>query len=127
MNRLQLREYIRKVYSAESDFPWAKYPTNEVFRHNDNRKWFAVILKIPKSKLGLKSDESIDIIDLKCDPLLIGSLVSEQGIFPGYHMNKNNWITVALDGSVADDKIKMLLDISYAATSKKLKHNNKEE
>ena len=39
---------------------------------------------------------------------LAGSLLMENGFFPAYHMRKDSWITVALDGSVADDKIKML-------------------
>ena len=34
-------------------------------------------------------------------------------------MNKENWITVALDGSAPDDKIKMLVDMSYELTMKK--------
>lgn len=31
-------------------------------------------------------------------------------------MNKEHWITIALDGSVADEKIEMLLDMSYKAS-----------
>ena len=34
-------------------------------------------------------------------------------------MSKDSWITVALDDSVSDDKIKMLLDMSYEATAPK--------
>ena len=34
-------------------------------------------------------------------------------------MNKESWITVALDKSVNDDTIKMLLDMSYDATALK--------
>lgn len=33
-------------------------------------------------------------------------------------MSKGSWITVALDGTVPDDKIKMLLDMSYHLTDK---------
>ena len=43
------------------------------------------------------------------------------GSIPAYHMRKDSWITVALDGSVADDKIKMLLDVSYQATAPKVR------
>ena len=58
----------------------------------------------------------IDVMNLKCDPILIGSLRGEPGIFPAYHMNKDRWLSVALDGSAADDQIRLLLERSYAAT-----------
>lgn len=78
-----------------------------------------MIMDIPKSRLGLGVQDIIDVVNLKCDPLLIGSLRMEQGFYPAYHMNKENWITVALDGSAPDDKIKMLVDMSYELTMKK--------
>ena len=57
-----------------------------------------------------------ELVNLKCDPILIGSLRGEPGIFPAYHMNKDSWLSVALDGSAADDQIRLLLERSYAAT-----------
>lgn len=76
-------------------------------------------MDIPKSKLGLPSADMIDVVNLKCDPILVGSLRGDAGIFPAYHMSKANWITVALDGSVPDEKLKMLLDLSYDLTAAK--------
>ncbi len=119
MNRDDLEQFINENYNAESDYPWLKYPNYEVFRHSNNRKWFALIMDIPKNKLGLPGTDIIDVVNFKCDPLLIGSLLKEAGFFPAYHMNKENWITVALDKSVNDDTIKMLLDMSYDATALK--------
>lgn len=119
MNRDELEQFINENYNAESDYPWLKYPNYEVFRHSNNRKWFALIMDIPKNKLGLPETDIIDVVNFKCDPLLIGSLLKEAGFFPAYHMNKESWITVALDKSVNDDTIKMLLDMSYDATALK--------
>ena len=119
MNRDDLEQFINENYNAESDYPWLKYPNYEVFRHSNNRKWFALIMDIPKNKLGLSGTDIIDVVNFKCDPLLIGSLLKEAGFFPAYHMNKESWITVALDKSVNDDTIKMLLDMSYDATALK--------
>lgn len=121
MNRTDLEQFILEYYSTEPDYPWMKYPNYAVFRHRGNQKWFAAILDVPKSKLGLLGEEPLDVVNFKCDPILIGSLLGEPGIFPGYHMNKDSWISVALDGSVADDKIKLLLDMSYEATKPKTK------
>ena len=119
MNRTELKRFILENYNTESDFPWMKYPNYEVFRHSNTQKWFALIMDIPKNKLGLQGSDLLDVVNLKCDTLLIGSLRCEPGFFPAYHMNKDSWITVALDGSVSDDKIKMLLDASYDATTPK--------
>ena len=67
---------------------------------------------------GLAGNQIIDILNVKSDPLLIGSLRSKQGYFPAYHMNKEKWVSIALDGSVPDDEIKNLLDMSYKLTRK---------
>lgn len=119
MTRNELETFIMETYNADADYPWLKYPNYEVFRHYSNQKWFALIMDVPKSKLGLQGDELLNVVNFKCDPILIGSLRGEPGIFPAYHMNKERWLTVALDSSVSDDKIKMLLDMSYQATAPK--------
>lgn len=123
MNRTELEKYIHEKYNAEAAFPWVKFPLYEVFRHSNSRKWFAVVMNIPKSKLGLQSDDTLDVVNLKCEPLFISSLREETGFFPAYHMNKGTWITAALDGSVPDDKLKMLLDMSFEATCSKSKNH----
>lgn len=127
MKRTDLEDLIYDTYSAEAEHPWMKYPNYEVFRHSSNQKWFALLMDVPKNKLGLMGEETLDVLNLKCDPVLTGSLRNEAGFFPAYHMNKSNWITVALDGSVADDKIKMLLDMSYCATAPKIKSKKRQQ
>ena len=121
MNRKQLLEYISDRYSVDEEHPWEKYPDNSVFRHQNNKKWFALIMKVPKSRLGLIGNEMIDILNVKCDPIVIGSLRQERGFYPAYHMNKTNWITIALDGSASEEKIKWLLDMSFDLTALKQK------
>lgn len=118
MNRMELKHFILDNYNVKPDYPWEKYPTYEVFRHSNNKKWFAVIMNVSEEKLGLPGTKMMEIVNFKCDPVLIGTLREEKGFFPAYHMNKGNWITVVLDGSVVDEKIKMLLDMSYSATER---------
>ena len=127
MSRTDLEQFIYRNYSAEAEHLWMKYPNYEVFRHSSNQKWFAVLMDVPKNKLGLLGEETLDVLNLKCDAVLIGSLLNEAGFFHAYHMNKSNWITVTLDGSVADDKIKMLLDMSYCATAPKIKSKKRKQ
>lgn len=118
MTRQQLKKFIHETYDIISDYPWLKYPSYEVFRHGDNKKWFAVIMDIPKRKLGIDSDESISVVNLKCDTIMINDVLSENGIYPAYHMNKAYWVTVALDGSASDETVKMLTRMSFTLTEK---------
>ena len=99
MDRKGLEQLIFDTYSVEPDYPWMDTPESAVFRHAANRKWFALVTTVPRSKLGLPGQQPVDIVNLKCDPILIGSLRAEPGFYPAYHMNKENWITAALDGS----------------------------
>ena len=119
MNREELESYILNHYAAQPDYPWADTPRAAVFRHAGNRKWFALIMEVPRDKLGLAGTEKLDIVNLACDPILISSLRGETSIFPAYHMNKASWLTAALDGSVPAETIELLLDVSYELTKPK--------
>ena len=95
MNKQDLQKYILDVYGVIPDFPWENDLTSAVYRHTNNRKWFALVMYIPKSKLGLREDGMIDVVNLKCDPVLIGSLID-------------------------DEQIKMLIDMSFELTALKI-------
>jgi len=116
MNREELAAYLADTYSADGEHLFAKYPSFLVFRHTGNRKWFTVIMDIPKKNLNHPGEGDISVVNLKCDTRLIGSFREEPGIFPGWHMNKAHWLSVALDGTVADEQIKFLVDMSYELT-----------
>ncbi|MBQ6839995.1 MAG: MmcQ/YjbR family DNA-binding protein [Oscillospiraceae bacterium] len=116
MNAGALQEFIQEAYGVDGERLFAKYPSFRVFRHGSNRKWFAVVMVIPKEKLGLPGGGEIHVVNVKSDPRLIGSFREEKGIYPAYHMSKAHWLTVALDGTVEADKIRFLLDISYDLT-----------
>ena len=118
MNRQELAAHLTDNYSSVDEHLFAKYPSFLVFRHNGNRKWFAVIMNIPRKNLKLPGEGEISVVNLKCDTRLIGSFREEPGIFPGWHMNKAHWLSVTLDGTVDDEKIKFLVDMSYELTKK---------
>ena len=75
-----------------------------------------MIMDIPRKNLGLTGEGEISVVNLKCDTRLIGSFRMEPGIFPGWHMNKAHWLTVALGSTVEDEKIRSLVDICYGLT-----------
>lgn len=121
MTREELKKFIKETYGVTPDNPWLKSPSYEVFRHSDNKKWFAVIMDIPESKLGINSAENISVVNLKCDTIMIVDMLSEKGIYPAYHMNKSYWVTAVLDGSADDETIKMLTRMSFKLTETKKK------
>ena len=125
MTRAELTRCIFDTYSVEPDYPFSDDNVSAVFRHAANRKWFALAMNIPAQKLGLPSDARIDIVNMKCDPVVIGSFRGLPGLFPAYHMSKENWITAALDGSAPDETLKTLLDMSYQATAQKVRGKRK--
>ena len=113
----QTVRYIRDSYGVEPDYLWMKSPDCAAFRHHADRKWFAVLLpRLPRRKLGQAREGCVDILDVKCDPLLIPSLIQGKGILPGFHMNKAHWIALPLDGSVPMETVCALIDRSYALT-----------
>ena len=117
--RRKITEYIRDRYGVGPEYPWVKYDDNAVFRHEGNRKWFALIMDVRRDRLdpGDTSCEVISVINLKiADMALHDTLVHEKGIIPAYHMNKQNWITVYLDGSVPEEHVEDLIDVSYINT-----------
>ena len=90
MTRQELFTWIRQQYGTEPEYPWHDW--NAVLRHNDNNKWYGVVLEVSADKLGLPEVGIIDVLNVKSDPLLIGSLRRQDGYFPAYHMNKEKWL-----------------------------------
>ena len=119
MTRQELIDYIFDEYSVEPDFPFPRDDVSCVFRHIDNRKWFGIAMAVPYRTLGINRDGEADILNIKCDPVMMGSLRGKNGFCPAYHMNKDKWITILLDGSAEQEDIKALLAMSYTMTSAK--------
>ena len=63
--------------------------------------------------------EPMEIVNLKCEPDLIFTLIRESGIYSAYHMNKQHWISVDIEGYEDAEKFKMLVDMSYRLVGKK--------
>ena len=113
-------EHIKSEYGVSPEFLWPdRYPGYAVFRHGDNRKWFALVATISGKSLGLKEDQAIDVINLKFDKNQTYDFAETSNhIFPAYHMNKNNWITIWLDETLPDELIFELIKKSYLLSAK---------
>ena len=119
MTRQELTEYIFEAFSVEPDYPFPRDDVTCVFRHTDNRRWFGIMMKIPYRTMGMNRNGETDVVNVKCDPVLMGSLRGKPGFRPAYHMNKDKWITVLLDGSAGREEITALVDMSFRMTETK--------
>lgn len=117
MNRLELEKLILAEYGVRAEYPWVSAPTFAVFRHSENKKWFAVIMSVDRRKFGIEEEGQIDVVNLKCDANLVPSMWLERGVYPAYHMNKEHWLTVSLEeGGAEDELLKFLLSLSFERT-----------
>ncbi len=114
----KLFDHIKKKYKTSPEYPWKKYDSNAVFRHADNNKWFALVMDVQRNKLGLSGTEYVTVVNLKVDDMFFRDMIlREEGIMPAYHMNKFHWVSVMLDGTVPEEKVYDLLEMSYLATA----------
>ena len=113
--------YVQDRYGVEPEYLWAKYPNYAALRHPASRKWFALVMDIPRNRLGFEGEGAVDIMDVKCGPLMVGSLLAQDGFLPAYHMSKSSWISILLDDTVPDEQIYPLLELSYDSVAPKPK------
>lgn len=125
--------YAHEKYSTPLEFLWEKFDNNAVMRRQDNGKWFALFVSIQKSKLGIKGDDAcqqsngiesradklVEILVARINPNNVENSLSKCGYLPAYHMNKKNWITILLDGTVPCEEIFSRLDDSFLLAKKK--------
>ena len=116
MNLSDLIDYVKQNYDAVPEYLWPDYPQTFIFRHASNRKWFGVVMDVERGKLGLTGEGKVFLIDVKAGPIIGGSYLGQPGVVKAWHMNKNHWLGVLLDGSAADRTLKELLDISFSLT-----------
>ena len=73
--------YVKKKYNNELEYLWEKFPKNAICRRDDNKKWYAAFIKIPKSKLGNFSQEEVEILDLRANSEDIERLIDNKTLY----------------------------------------------
>ena len=108
---------VQEKYENQLEYLWEKSPDTAILRHENNQKWYAVLMKISWEKLDKAREGQVEVVNLKHD--LVSDLLEEKGIYPGFHMNKRYWISLPLDDSLTDEKVLELFEKSYFLTLKK--------
>lgn len=106
LNRIS--DWVFEAFGERPDFPFKNVGNNAVFRNHENRKWYLLAV-LPKG-------EECELVDVKVDRNLAPAMVAMPGFLPAYHMNKQNWISIRMDGTVDDELVKDLVRESRALT-----------
>jgi len=112
MNIEQIREYCLNKKGVTEEFPFDED---------------TLVFKVAGKIFLLASLEAIPLqINLKCDPEKAIELREEyDSVQPGYHMNKNHWNTIIIDGTIPSHQLFEWIDESYNLVVAGLKKSDK--
>ena len=117
MTKQNFLEHCLSTYGTSPDYPFDEDFETAVLRQRNNRKWYAIVMRVSRCKFGFDSDEVIDVVNLKLPIEMFGSFGAADGVYPAYHMNKLHWISVLLPDA-PDDVVRFLVNVSFEATKR---------
>lgn len=114
----RVAEEIRKEYGDAPDFPFSGGEKDAgVFRHPDSGKWYGILMSVPVGKIRKsRQKEPADILNLKS--AAGAQQLHLAGVYPAYHMNHVQWITVVMDDTLDDEQVMALVRESWELTKK---------
>ena len=125
MTKQDFLKYCLDTYGTSPDYPFDEDFETAVLRHGNNRRWYALVMRVSRRKFGLDNDEIINVVNLKLPTEMFGSFGKDSGVFPAYHMNKLHWISVFLPDA-PDDVVQFLTNVSFEATKAKIRNKKRE-
>ncbi len=102
---LALLDYARQEFGESPEYLWAKWPQYAVLRRADTDKWYAVVMRIAGSKIGLASPKTVEIIDVRAGDEAVEGLWDSKTFYPAWHMNKKTWYTILFDSGLAFEEL----------------------
>ena len=110
MTKRELIDYCLTYPAVYEDYPFDE--TTALVRHSGNKKMFALV-DFLNGRLH---------ITLKCNPIKADFLRQIfESVVPGYHMNKEHWNTVYIDGDVPESELNEMIQHSYDLTKPKIR------
>jgi predicted DNA-binding protein (MmcQ/YjbR family) len=114
VNAGELRDCCLAHTGAVEEFPFG--PETSVFKVRGKMFALSALDRTPLS------------VSLKCEPELAEQLRnSYPAVRPGYHLNKRHWNTVTVDGDLADQLVRDLIEDSYDLVVSALPRRVREE
>ncbi|EJO21568.1 MULTISPECIES: MmcQ/YjbR family DNA-binding protein [Streptococcus] len=113
----RIMDQVQEKYANQLEYLWEKSPDTAVLRHEDNQKWYAVLMRIPWDKLEKGREGLVEAVNIKHEQ--VADLLSKKGIYPAFHMNKRYWLSLTLDDSLQDEEVIELIERSWNLTVKK--------
>ena len=113
----RIMAFVQEKFGNQLEYLWEKSPDTAVLRHEDNQKWYAILMRISWDRLDKGRDGLVEAVNLKHDQ--VADLLSQNGLYPAFHMNKRYWISLPLDDTLTDEKVLELFERSWFLTSKK--------
>lgn len=113
---LRMLDFLQEQCGVQPEYPWVDEPAYAVFRHQGNRKWFAVLMRIEGRRLDSAFSEEVEVLNLKAPPAKITAWVERGECYRGYHMNKLHWHTTVLDGHLSDETLLSRITESFLMT-----------
>lgn len=108
---------VQEKYGNQLEYLWEKSPDTAVLRHEDNQKWYAVLMRIPWDKLEKGREGLVEAVNIKHEQ--VADLLSKKGIYPAFHMNKRYWLSLTLDDTLSDEMVLELIERSWNLSVKK--------
>ena len=73
MTKQSFLEFCLNTYGTSPDYPFDEDFETAVLRHADNRKWYALVMRVSRRKFGFDNDGVIDVVNLKLPTEMFGS------------------------------------------------------
>lgn len=103
--------YCLTLEDSYEDYPFHD-PNWCVIRHKSNNKVFAWIF----------DKDGYVWINVKCDPQWRDFFRKAfSAVIPAYHLNKEHWNSIILDGSMPEEEIQKMINESHALTAPRRK------
>lgn len=110
MTEKEIIDFCLTLDNTFEDRPFQDDLETVVLKHSNNKKWFALIMKVKgKTYLNVKSNPEYS-------ELLRNTY---KYILPAYHMNKQHWNTIIVSEKIDSTLVKELLKESYELTKNK--------
>ena len=104
--RQDVIDFCKTFENVYEDYPF-RDDNWTLMRHCNNKKSFATVFE-RNGKIW---------INVKCEPNFTYFWRNAfEGVIPAYHMNKEHWNSIILDGTVPDDAVMNMIADSYKLT-----------